>query len=37
MVEEYARLDGERLINPSSYTNKIVYDCIDVSPYYDIL
>lgn len=35
MVEEYARLDCERLANPSSYPNKIVYDCIDPSPFYD--
>jgi hypothetical protein len=35
MVEDFSRQDGERLINPSSYSNKIVYDCIDVSPFYD--
>lgn len=23
------------MINPTSFTNKIVYDCIDVSPFYD--
>jgi hypothetical protein len=23
------------LINPSSFTNRIVYDCIDTSPFYD--
>ena len=35
MSDEFARQDGERLINPSSYSNKIVYDCIDASPFYD--
>jgi hypothetical protein len=35
MTEEFARLDGERLSNPSSYSNKIVYDCLDQSPFYD--
>lgn len=35
LTEEFARLDGERLTNPSGFTNKIVYDCIDISPYYD--
>jgi hypothetical protein len=35
MTEEFARLDGERLANPSNYSNKIVYDCLDQSPYYD--
>ncbi len=35
MTEKFARLDGERLANPSSYSNKIVYDCLDTSPFYD--
>jgi hypothetical protein len=35
LTEEFARMDGERLSNPSSYSNKIVYDCLDLSPYYD--
>ena len=35
MSEEFARQDGERLANPNSYSNKIVYDCLDSSPFYD--
>jgi hypothetical protein len=35
MSEEFARVDGERLSNTSSYSNKIVYDCLDPSPFYD--
>jgi hypothetical protein len=35
LTEEFARQDGEKLSNPSGFANKIVYDCIDVSPYYD--
>ena len=35
LSEEYARLDAERLINPQNYMNKVVYDCIDPSPFYD--
>ena len=35
MAEEYARQDGERLVNPQNYMNKIVYDCVDPSPFYE--
>ena len=35
LVEEFARQDSEKLMNGQSGPNKIVYDCIDPSPYYD--
>lgn len=35
LTEEFACLDAERLNTPSGFANKIVYDCIDPSPYYD--
>jgi hypothetical protein len=35
LAEDYARQDGERLVNPQNYMNKIVYDCVDGSPYYE--
>ncbi len=35
LAEEYARQDGERLLDPTDCMNEIVYDCIDTSPYYE--
>jgi len=32
--EDNARLDNDRLRNPGNYMNKIVYDCVDQSPFY---
>jgi hypothetical protein len=34
MVEEYQRADYEKINNPSG-TNRIVYDCMDQSPFYN--
>lgn len=34
LADENARLDNERLKNPGAYMNKIVYDCVDQSPFY---
>lgn len=33
MTDEYARQDNEKMMNQTGQ-NKIVYDCIDISPYY---
>lgn len=35
LSEEYARLDNEKLMSGISGMNKIVYDCMDPSPFYD--
>jgi hypothetical protein len=36
MSEEFARLDAERMNNPNSISmNRVVYDCIDPSPFYE--
>ena len=35
MVEEFARLDNEKMQQAQNAPNKIVYDCIDPSPYYE--
>ena len=35
LAEEYAKQDGERLLNPTDHTNKIIFDCVDQSPYYE--
>ena len=36
LSEEYAKIDSDRLNNPNSGSlNKIIYDCLDQSPYYD--
>ena len=34
LSEEYARQDNEKMINQNGGTNRIVYDCVDQSPYY---
>lgn len=34
MAEEYARLDSEKMLNQNGQ-NRIVYDCIDQSPFYN--
>jgi len=35
LQDEYSRIDFERVQDPSKYLNKIVYDCIDPSPFYE--
>ena len=35
MAEDFARQDSEKLMNGSNGMNKIVYDCMDPSPFYD--
>lgn len=34
MADEYQRLDFEKMNNPSG-TNRIIYDCMDQSPFYN--
>lgn len=36
LVEEFARQDNEKVLNGQNSSNKIVYDCMDPSPYYEI-
>jgi hypothetical protein len=36
MSEEFARQDAERMNNPNIISmNRVVYDCIDPSPFYE--
>lgn len=35
LIEECKRRENDKYLNSSNAMNKIVYDCVDASPYYE--
>lgn len=35
MAQEFAKIEEDRILNHTNSMNRIVYDCIDQSPYYE--